>query len=119
MALGPRSRTRSAGGWYSRRTATAGSGSSSSPATLHRRFRTELGLTPLAWLTVERVTLACRLLERGERRLDLVACASGLGTAASPRVALRRHTGLTPTAYQRRFGPVRPSPGPTSRGDGG
>ncbi|WP_261564460.1 helix-turn-helix domain-containing protein [Frankia gtarii] len=90
-----------------------------SPATLHRRFRIELGVTPLAWLTVERVQLACRLLERGERRLDLVARASGLGTAASLRVALRRHTGLTPTAYQRRFGPVQPSPDPTSRGDGG
>jgi AraC family transcriptional activator FtrA len=29
-----------------------------SPATLHRRFRAELGTTPLAWLTAERVTLS-------------------------------------------------------------
>ena len=36
-----------------------------SPATLHRRFRAELGTTPLAWLAAERVTLACRLIERG------------------------------------------------------
>lgn len=64
------------------------------------------------WLTAERVTLACRLLERGEQRLDLVARASGLGTAAGLRVALRRRTGLTPTAYRRRFEPGRRAPEP-------
>ncbi|HEX6360591.1 GlxA family transcriptional regulator [Actinophytocola sp.] len=77
-----------------------------SPATLHRRFRAELGTTPLAWLTNERVTLACRLIERGELRLDRVAEASGLGTAANLRAQLRRHTGLSPSAYRRRFGPA-------------
>ncbi|MEU7054640.1 helix-turn-helix domain-containing protein [Streptomyces sp. NPDC046197] len=77
-----------------------------SPATLHRRFRTQLGTTPLAWLTGERVALACRLIERGEARLDVVAARSGLGTAANLRARLRRETGLSPSAYRRRFGPV-------------
>lgn len=77
-----------------------------SPATLHRKFRAELGTTPLAWLTTERVTLACRLIERGELRLDRVASASGFGTAANLRLQLRRHTGLSPSAYRRRFGPA-------------
>jgi AraC family transcriptional activator FtrA len=77
-----------------------------SPATLHRRFRAELGTTPLAWLTTERITLACRLIERGELRLDRIAAASGFGTAANLRAQLRRHTGLTPSAYRRRFGPA-------------
>lgn len=76
-----------------------------SPATLHRRFRTQLGTTPLAWLTGERVTLACRLIERGEERLDVVAARSGLGTAANLRARVRRETGLSPSAYRRRFGP--------------
>ncbi|WP_082771868.1 helix-turn-helix domain-containing protein [Actinoplanes sp. TFC3] len=75
-----------------------------SPATLHRRFRAELGTTPLAWLTGERVTLACRLIERGEARLDVVARRSGLGTATNLRALIRRETGLTPTEYRRRFG---------------
>ncbi|WP_439383114.1 GlxA family transcriptional regulator [Amycolatopsis lexingtonensis] len=79
---------------------------STSPATLHRKFRAELGTTPLAWLTTERVTLACRLIERGELRLDRVAEASGFGTAANLRLQLRRHTGLSPSAYRRRFGPA-------------
>jgi len=77
-----------------------------SPATLHRKFRAELGTTPLAWLTTERVTLACRLIERGELRLDRVAEASGFGTASNLRLQLRRHTGLSPSAYRRRFGPA-------------
>lgn len=76
-----------------------------SPATLHRRFRTQLGTTPLAWLTGERVALACRLIERGEERLEIVAERSGLGTAANLRARLRRETGLSPSAYRRRFGP--------------
>ncbi|MFD0690032.1 helix-turn-helix domain-containing protein [Actinomadura fibrosa] len=75
-----------------------------SPATLHRRFQAELGTTPLAWLTAERVALACRLIERGEARMDVVARRSGLGTAANLRAQLRRRTGLSPTAYRRRFG---------------
>ncbi|GAA1618800.1 GlxA family transcriptional regulator [Actinoplanes couchii] len=74
-----------------------------SAATPHRRFRTELGTTPLAWLTAERVALACRLLERGEPRLEVVARRSGLGTATNLRALLRRETGLTPTEYRRRF----------------
>ncbi|MFI6563867.1 GlxA family transcriptional regulator [Streptomyces sp. NPDC050534] len=77
-----------------------------SPATLHRRFRAELGTTPLAWLTGERVALACRLIERGEERLDVVAARSGLGTAANLRARVRAGTGLSPSAYRRRFGPA-------------
>ncbi|MER5220394.1 GlxA family transcriptional regulator [Streptomyces flaveus] len=81
-----------------------------SPATLHRRFRTQLGTTPLAWLTGERVALACRLIERGEERLDVVAARSGLGTAANLRARVRRETGLSPSAYRRRFGPAAGEP---------
>ncbi|MEU1372067.1 helix-turn-helix domain-containing protein [Streptomyces triculaminicus] len=75
-----------------------------SSATLHRRFRAQLGTTPWAWLTGERLTLARRLIERGESRLEVVARHSGLGTAATLRALMRRETGLTPSAYRRRFG---------------
>jgi transcriptional regulator GlxA family with amidase domain len=76
-----------------------------SPATLYRRFQAQLGTTPLAWLTGERLALACRLIERGESRFEVVARRSGLGTAANLRTLMRRETGITPSAYKRRFGP--------------
>jgi AraC family transcriptional regulator, transcriptional activator FtrA len=76
-----------------------------SPATLHRRFQAQLGTTPLRWLTNERLALACRLIERGESRFEVVARRSGLGTAANLRTLMRRETGINPSAYQRRFGP--------------
>ncbi|RKT08597.1 transcriptional regulator GlxA family with amidase domain [Streptomyces sp. 3211.6] len=76
-----------------------------SPATLHRRFQAQLGTTPLSWLTGERLALACRLIERGESRFEVVARRSGLGTAANLRTLMRRETGITPSAYKRRFGP--------------
>jgi transcriptional regulator GlxA family with amidase domain len=76
-----------------------------SPATLHRRFRAQLGTTPLMWLTGERLALACQLIERGESRFEVVARRSGLGTATNLRTLMRRETGITPSAYKRRFGP--------------
>jgi AraC family transcriptional regulator, transcriptional activator FtrA len=74
-----------------------------SVTTLHRRFRAELGTTPLGWLTTERVELARRLLEQGTGGLDAVAHRSGLGSTANLRVQLRRHTGLSPAEYRSRF----------------
>lgn len=75
-----------------------------SRATLHRRFRAELGATPLEWLTAERVRLACRLLEKNGHSIDRVAGLTGLGSAANLRFHFRRSTGLTPSAYRARFG---------------
>ncbi|WP_308469944.1 GlxA family transcriptional regulator [Kineococcus rubinsiae] len=72
-----------------------------SVTTLHRRFRTELGTTPLTWLTGERVELARRLIEQGTN-LDAVASRSGLGTGANLRARFRRHTGLSPAQYRAR-----------------
>ncbi|CAO5163412.1 AraC family transcriptional regulator, transcriptional activator FtrA [Frankia sp. AiPs1] len=76
-----------------------------SPATLHRRFQAQLGTTPLAWLTGERVAFACRMIEQGEPRFEIVARRSGLGTAAHLRTLLRRWTSLSPSEYRRQFGP--------------
>ncbi|WP_290050233.1 GlxA family transcriptional regulator [Amycolatopsis solani] len=71
-----------------------------SVTTFHRRFRTELGTTPLAWLNLERAELARRLLETGSGGLDHVAARSGLGTASNLRRLIRRSTGLTPSQYR-------------------
>lgn len=72
-----------------------------SPATLHRRFRNELGCTPSQWLTTVRVEHARRLLERTDLDVERIARRCGLGSAATLRSRLAEHTGLTPTAYRR------------------
>jgi transcriptional regulator GlxA family with amidase domain len=74
-----------------------------SAATLHRHFQAQLGTTPLAWLTMERVTLACRLIEQGAMTFETVARRTGLGTTANLREKVRRQTGLSPSEYRSRF----------------
>ncbi|ANI90894.1 GlxA family transcriptional regulator [Dietzia timorensis] len=74
-----------------------------SPATVHRRFRAELGCTPNQWLTLVRVEHARRLLEQTDLTIDQIASRSGLGTTANLRARLADQTGLTPTAYRRTF----------------
>jgi AraC family transcriptional activator FtrA len=77
-----------------------------SPATLHRRFRTGLGCTPIQWLTTVRVEHARRLLEQSDLTIDQVAHRSGLGSPTNLRNHLAAQTGLTPTAYRRAFAPA-------------
>ncbi|MCY9783211.1 helix-turn-helix domain-containing protein [Nocardiopsis sp. EMB25] len=89
-----------------------------SPATLHRRFRAEVGTTPLEWLRSERALLACRLIERGGTGLEAVARTSGLGTTSNLRAVVRAYTGVSPSVYRARFGPGdgQPSAAVSSRG---
>jgi AraC family transcriptional regulator, transcriptional activator FtrA len=77
-----------------------------SVTSMHRRFQHEVGTTPLLWLTTQRLQYAQRLLEGTECSVDEVARRSGLGSATNLRTQLRRHTGLTPTAYRRQFAAV-------------
>ncbi|MDA2802940.1 helix-turn-helix domain-containing protein [Nocardiopsis suaedae] len=87
-----------------------------SPATLHRRFRAEVGATPMEWVAGERVRLACRLIERGEEGTERVAHLSGLGTGANLRTQMRRRTGVTPSAYRARFAAEKaPAPAAVAR----
>lgn len=78
-----------------------------STTTFHRRFQAEMGTTPLAWLTTQRVQLAQRLLEQTDLSLEAVARRSGLGTTANLRTLIRRHTGLSPATYRQQFALVR------------
>ncbi|GLY16909.1 AraC family transcriptional regulator [Kineosporia sp. NBRC 101677] len=77
-----------------------------SVGTLHRRFRDEIGTTPLGWLTAQRVALACRLIEQGALTMDVVAHRSGIGSAAHLRSLFRKHLGVSPSDYRRRFAAV-------------
>lgn len=74
-----------------------------SERTFARRFREELGATPAAWLTSQRVQRAQALLEATDLGLDAVAQQAGFGTAALLRHHFTRQLGVAPSAYRRRF----------------
>jgi transcriptional regulator GlxA family with amidase domain len=71
--------------------------------TFARRFVAEVGVTPLRWLTEERLVEARRLLEATELPIEEVAWRCGLGTAANLRLHLAREAQTTPSAYRRAF----------------
>ncbi|GGM59057.1 GlxA family transcriptional regulator [Dactylosporangium sucinum] len=71
--------------------------------TFSRRFREEVGLTPVQWLTRQRVEHARRLLETTDLPVDRVAAEAGFGTAASLRLHMSETLGVSPTAYRNTF----------------
>lgn len=71
--------------------------------TFSRRFREEVGLTPVQWLVQRRIDLACRLLEETDDSVDRVAARAGFGTAASLRGHLQAALGVSPGAYRATF----------------
>ena len=73
-----------------------------------RRFRDEVGMTPVQWLTAQRLELAKQLLETTDLSIDLVARRAGFGTANSLRAHMRTAFGVSPASYRRTFGASEP-----------
>ncbi|MEU9373342.1 helix-turn-helix domain-containing protein [Streptomyces sp. NPDC048255] len=78
--------------------------------TFTRRFRDEVGMTPVQWLTVQRLEIARQLLESSDLPVDLVAHRAGFGSANSLRQHMRSSLGISPIAYRRTFQPHAPAP---------
>ncbi|MGV8911709.1 MAG: GlxA family transcriptional regulator [Rhodoglobus sp.] len=74
-----------------------------SSRTFARRFKTDLGTTPAAWLARQRLLHAQRLLEETTLGLEQVAWESGFGSAAVLRQNFARTLGVTPSAYRSHF----------------
>ncbi len=71
--------------------------------TLNRRFRDQVGTTPLRWLHRIRVHQAQHLLETTAHPVDRVATQVGFGSVTAFRDRFRRITGTSPQAYRRSF----------------
>jgi len=76
---------------------------SMSVRTFTRRFRDEVGDSPLQWVSRQRLERARELLEETDLPVDAVALRSGFGTAASLRQHLAAALGLSPGAYRATF----------------
>jgi AraC family transcriptional regulator, transcriptional activator FtrA len=75
-----------------------------SPRTLQRHFQDALGMTPMQWLTFERVLLARDLLEQSRQPISRIAEKSGFGSEEAFRKHFRVLVGVSPRHYRNQFG---------------
>jgi transcriptional regulator GlxA family with amidase domain len=69
-----------------------------------RRFKQATGDSPLIYLQKLRIAAAKRLLESDYRSMQEIGDAVGYTDVAFFRSLFQRHTGVSPSAYRRRFG---------------
>jgi transcriptional regulator GlxA family with amidase domain len=74
-----------------------------SPRHFARLFRSEVGMTPAAWVEASRIATARRLLEGELAAPKQVAALCGFADADTLRRAFRRHVGITPAEYRKRY----------------
>ena len=75
----------------------------SSPRHLSRLFLAELGMSPAAYVELNRIDIARRLLEESPAPIKTIAFAAGFGSTATLRRAFLRRIGVTPMEYRSRF----------------
>ena len=75
--------------------------------TLNRRFREQLGTTPLHWLLRARVQRAQGLLETTNHSVEVIAGKVGFGSVSALREQFQKLVATSPQAYRRAFRPAR------------
>ncbi len=75
-----------------------------SSRTFARRFRSETGTTPAAWLNRQRLLRAQQLLEQTNESLERIAHDTGFGAAAVMRHHFVKVLNTSPQNYRRTFG---------------
>jgi transcriptional regulator GlxA family with amidase domain len=73
-------------------------------STFKRRFRAATGHTPVGYVQALRIEEAKQQLETTSLPADAIGAAVGYEDAAFFRRLFKRHTGITPGRYRRRFG---------------
>lgn len=74
-----------------------------SPRHFSRLFRSEVGITPAAWVEEARIDAARRWLEAGNAAPKQVAVQCGFADVDTLRRAFVRHVGVTPAEYRKGF----------------
>ncbi|MDH6132894.1 transcriptional regulator GlxA family with amidase domain [Kitasatospora sp. MAA4] len=83
---------------------------------LTRIFKTDLGMTPAAYIESARVEVARNHLESTDATLERIAAGCGFQTTDTLIRAFRRKLDTTPTEYRNRFRYPHPDPDPTAQG---
>jgi transcriptional regulator GlxA family with amidase domain len=71
--------------------------------TFMRRFKKATGDTPLAYLQQLRIETARKLLETTSETIESITLKSGYEDISSFRKLFKRHTGLSPSVYRKKF----------------
>lgn len=74
-----------------------------SPRHFARRFSTETGMTPAAFVAAARLDAARQALSRGEDSVDAIAHRLGFGTGERLRRTFLRHLAVTPSQFRQHF----------------
>jgi transcriptional regulator GlxA family with amidase domain len=74
-----------------------------SPRNFARVYKQETGRTPAKAVEIFRLEAARRLLEDSDHNLDRIAILCGFGDEERMRVTFRRHLGVAPRDYRKRF----------------
>jgi AraC family L-rhamnose operon transcriptional activator RhaR len=69
---------------------------------LHREFRSQLGITPMAWLARTRAELAASLLLQSDRPVGWIGTQVGWSDPNYFSRCFRRAYGLSPSCYRQR-----------------
>ncbi|MBR7783774.1 transcriptional regulator FtrA [Undibacterium luofuense] len=72
--------------------------------TLQRQFTDSTGMSPMVWLTRERIASACELLEETSLPLTRIAEHCGFGSEESMRHHFRQWVHCSPSRYRQQFG---------------
>ncbi|MBQ4283534.1 MAG: helix-turn-helix transcriptional regulator [Lachnospira sp.] len=74
-----------------------------SKTTFNRRFKNEIGITPIEYLIETRIKMSKIMLKRKENQITDIALQCGFGSSAHFSSCFQKHMGLTPTEYRDRF----------------
>ncbi len=77
-----------------------------STRTLQRQFQEATGMSPIDWLTHERISVAKDLLQTSRKSVTHIAESSGFGSEETFRRHFRLIVGVSPVAYRKQFGDV-------------
>ena len=74
-----------------------------SPSCLNRRFKKEVGITPIEYLIQTRIENAKKLLRRKDVPITEIVMRCGFGSSAHFSTCFHQRTNLTPTEYQEKY----------------